>query len=84
MTVVTPNQVGVVLAESLPFCSPQITQAVNQAFVLHPGGSFHYEQRAIPTLRSERDVLVRIIATGLCGSDVGGPLRSWSEIACQH
>ncbi|GFG07273.1 probable D-xylulose reductase A [Aspergillus udagawae] len=45
-------------------------QAVNQAFVLHPGGSFHYEQRAIPTLRSERDVLVRIIATGLCGSDV--------------
>ncbi|KAF7121773.1 hypothetical protein CNMCM5793_009326 [Aspergillus hiratsukae] len=45
-------------------------QAVNQAFVLHPGGSFDYEQRAVPTLGSDRDVLVRIIATGLCGSDV--------------
>ncbi|GAM37715.1 hypothetical protein TCE0_026f07855 [Talaromyces pinophilus] len=45
-------------------------QSVNQAFVLHPGGSFHYEERDIPTLHSERDVLVQVIATGLCGSDV--------------
>ncbi|RHZ59277.1 NAD(P)-dependent alcohol dehydrogenase [Aspergillus thermomutatus] len=45
-------------------------QAINQAFVLHPGGSFEYEKRAVPILESDRDVLVRVIATGLCGSDV--------------
>ncbi|PLB50309.1 GroES-like protein [Aspergillus steynii IBT 23096] len=45
-------------------------QSANQAFVLHPGGSFTFEERSIPTLRSDRDILVRIAATGLCGSDV--------------
>ncbi|PYH88514.1 putative sorbitol/xylitol dehydrogenase [Aspergillus ellipticus CBS 707.79] len=42
----------------------------NQAAVLQPGGSFYYETRDIPTLQSDRDVIVKVIATGLCGSDV--------------
>ncbi|CAI7678541.1 hypothetical protein N7533_003881 [Penicillium manginii] len=42
----------------------------NPAFVLHPGGKFTYEQRAVPDLETDRDVIVRIVATGLCGSDV--------------
>jgi hypothetical protein len=50
-------------------------QAVNEAFVLYPGGSFGYEKRDIPTLQAERDVLVRVVATGLCGSDVSCCLR---------
>lgn len=34
------------------------------------GGSFYYENRGVPTLQSDRDVIVRVVATGLCGSDV--------------
>ncbi|KAL4899231.1 hypothetical protein BDW74DRAFT_183974 [Aspergillus multicolor] len=49
---------------------PTYDQAVNDAFVLNPGGKFGYEKRDVPTLRSERDVLVRVVATGLCGSDI--------------
>ncbi|OGE54799.1 hypothetical protein PENARI_c005G11646 [Penicillium arizonense] len=45
-------------------------KTVNQAFVLHPGGKFAFEERHKPTLQSDRDVIVRVIATGLCGSDV--------------
>ena len=45
-------------------------QGGNQAFVLHPGGSFVFEERTVPTLQSDRDVIVRVAATGLCGSDV--------------
>lgn len=45
-------------------------QGGNEAFVLHPGGSFTFEERDIPTLQNDRDILVRVAATGLCGSDV--------------
>lgn len=44
--------------------------AANESFVLRPDKQFHFENRPIPRLRSTRDVRVRIIATGLCGSDV--------------
>ncbi|KAE8352516.1 chaperonin 10-like protein [Aspergillus coremiiformis] len=43
---------------------------VNKASVLRPGGSFYYEDREVPALESDRDVIVRVMATGLCGSDV--------------
>ncbi|PYH43667.1 NAD(P)-dependent alcohol dehydrogenase [Aspergillus saccharolyticus JOP 1030-1] len=42
----------------------------NSAAVLRPGGSFYYEDRELPVIQSDRDVIVKIIATGLCGSDV--------------
>ncbi|KAF2183299.1 sorbitol dehydrogenase [Zopfia rhizophila CBS 207.26] len=42
----------------------------NRAFVLRPTGEFFYEERPPPILRSSRDVLVRIMVTGLCGSDI--------------
>lgn len=42
----------------------------NLAAVLKPGGSFYYETRKAPEVQSERDVIVKIVATGLCGSDV--------------
>ena len=32
--------------------------------------SFRYEDRSIPTVQDARDVIVRIVATGVCGSDV--------------
>ncbi|KAF2134002.1 GroES-like protein, partial [Dothidotthia symphoricarpi CBS 119687] len=43
---------------------------VNRALVLSPSLEFSYEERTIPTFRTSRDVIVRIIATGLCGSDI--------------
>ncbi|RAK71377.1 NAD(P)-dependent alcohol dehydrogenase [Aspergillus fijiensis CBS 313.89] len=46
------------------------TQDANLAAVLKPGGSFYYETRKAPEVQSERDVIVKIVATGLCGSDV--------------
>ncbi|PYI07793.1 putative sorbitol/xylitol dehydrogenase [Aspergillus sclerotiicarbonarius CBS 121057] len=44
--------------------------SINHALVLHPGGTFSYSERDIPTIQSDRDVLVRVVATGLCGSDI--------------
>ncbi|KAI2897888.1 hypothetical protein CBS147343_5201 [Aspergillus niger] len=44
--------------------------SVNRALVLHPGGTFTHSERRIPTIESDRDVLVRVVATGLCGSDI--------------
>ncbi|KAB5546892.1 chaperonin 10-like protein, partial [Coniochaeta sp. 2T2.1] len=43
---------------------------VNSSFVLSPEREFYYEERPVPELRTPRDVRVRVIATGLCGSDV--------------
>lgn len=56
-------------------CYPDIVMStlqpsVNRALVLHPGGTFTHSERRIPTIESDRDVLVRVVATGLCGSDV--------------
>ncbi|KAJ5479780.1 hypothetical protein N7530_005289 [Penicillium desertorum] len=45
-------------------------QTANQAFMLHPGGKFTFEERSKPAIQSDRDVIVRVMATGLCGSDV--------------
>ncbi|KAH1496691.1 hypothetical protein KXV92_004239 [Aspergillus fumigatus] len=45
-------------------------QNVNHAFILSPGGTFCYKERPTPKIESERDVIVRVVATGLCGSDV--------------
>ncbi|KAH4956770.1 hypothetical protein HBI78_196480 [Parastagonospora nodorum] len=42
----------------------------NESFVLSPERQFSFENRSIPALRTSRDVRVRIIATGLCGSDI--------------
>lgn len=42
----------------------------NLAFVLKKVGKFDFEKRAKPALQTPRDVLVRVIATRLCGSDV--------------
>jgi L-iditol 2-dehydrogenase len=42
----------------------------NVAFVLERIGNFKYEKRDIPNLPSKRHVRVRVVATGLCGSDV--------------
>jgi hypothetical protein len=46
------------------------TEEVNESFVLRPSRQFSFEKRPIPQLRTSRDVLVRVVATGLCGSDV--------------
>jgi hypothetical protein len=45
----------------------------NESCVLNPAGYFSFGKRPIPQFRSLRDVRVRIVATGLCGSD-----------ACEH
>ena len=46
----------------------------NECLVLSKESPLSYETRPIPALHSDRHVLVEIIATGLCGSDV--PLLS--------
>ncbi|KAL1604743.1 Endo-1,4-beta-xylanase 2 [Paraconiothyrium brasiliense] len=46
------------------------TPNTNRSFVLSPSLKFSYEERPTPALRTTRDVRVRIIATGLCGSDI--------------
>ncbi|KAL4925641.1 NAD(P)-dependent alcohol dehydrogenase [Aspergillus undulatus] len=52
------------------FCITQLLIWRKRSLVLYPGGKFSYEEREIPTLQTERDVIIRVIATGLCGSDV--------------
>ncbi|OBT58320.1 hypothetical protein VE04_00745 [Pseudogymnoascus sp. 24MN13] len=42
----------------------------NRVFVLRRKGEFHYETRPTPELPTSRHVLVRIMATGICGSDI--------------
>lgn len=42
----------------------------NETFVLQEQGRFLYEVRPKPGLRSTRDVVVKVMVTGLCGSDV--------------
>ncbi|KAH6721571.1 chaperonin 10-like protein [Leptodontidium sp. MPI-SDFR-AT-0119] len=42
----------------------------NRVFVLQHKGKFAYETRPTPKLPTSRHVLVKIIATGICGSDV--------------
>ncbi|CAL3965369.1 hypothetical protein PZA11_001867 [Diplocarpon coronariae] len=42
----------------------------NEVFVLRKQGEFFYETRKTPELPSSKHVLVRIVATGICGSDV--------------
>ena len=42
----------------------------SQAFVLQMAGEFTFEERRTPASYSSREILVRIIATGVCGSDV--------------
>ena len=46
------------------------TAPINKTFVLSPTKQFSYEDRPIPELRTPRHVRVRVVATGLCGSDV--------------
>ncbi|RMX86193.1 hypothetical protein D0869_03255, partial [Hortaea werneckii] len=42
----------------------------NVAFVLGTDRKFVYERRQAPVLESSRDVVVQVVATGLCGSDI--------------
>jgi hypothetical protein len=43
---------------------------VNLSFVLDPNLSFSYEEREIPKVENSRDIVVRVVSTGVCGSDV--------------
>ncbi|KOS18844.1 D-xylulose reductase A [Escovopsis weberi] len=45
-------------------------QEINPAFVLQSVKQVSFENRAVPRLRDEHDVRVRIEQTGICGSDV--------------
>lgn len=47
-----------------------VTEISNQAFVLSPTRQFSYEERTLSRHLSPRHVRVRVVATGLCGSDV--------------
>ncbi|KAF2139780.1 uncharacterized protein K452DRAFT_300284 [Aplosporella prunicola CBS 121167] len=50
--------------------SAPVSEKPNRAFVLLPDRSFVYEDRTVSTSLSGRDVQVKVIATGICGSDV--------------
>lgn len=49
---------------------PLTLDKTNEIFVLKRQGEFAYETRSTPELPTSRHVLVKIIATGICGSDV--------------
>jgi L-iditol 2-dehydrogenase/galactitol-1-phosphate 5-dehydrogenase len=42
-----------------------------KALVLHQNKLLKYEDREEPVVSSERNVLVRVLASGICGSDIG-------------
>ncbi|KAI9810608.1 MAG: hypothetical protein M1827_006170 [Pycnora praestabilis] len=42
----------------------------NLSFILEKAGQVKFEDRPVPKLQSDRDVLVNIKVTGICGSDV--------------
>ncbi|OBT66796.1 hypothetical protein VE03_03993 [Pseudogymnoascus sp. 23342-1-I1] len=42
----------------------------NRVFVLRRKGEFDYETRPTPELPTSRHVLVKVMATGICGSDI--------------
>ncbi|KAL0264296.1 hypothetical protein SLS55_000243 [Diplodia seriata] len=42
----------------------------NNSFVLEKPGSVKYEDRPVPELKNEHDVIVNVKYTGICGSDV--------------
>lgn len=60
----------------LPTQDSERTIVKNQSFVLSPSRTFSFEDRPVPELQTRRHVRVRVIATGLCGSDVSTPLFS--------
>jgi len=47
-----------------------MTDRTNPSFVLEKPGTVKFEDRPVPELQSEYDVLVQIKYTGICGSDV--------------
>jgi hypothetical protein len=64
---------NIALTQNMPLASSSenpTTAPINKTFVLSPTKQFSYEDRLIPELRTPRHVRVRVVATGLCGSDV--------------
>ncbi len=59
---------------SPPSSTCDVRNTVDNSFVLDTNGKFYYDERPITPLRTSRHVRVRIVATGLCGSDVSRPL----------
>lgn len=41
-----------------------------QSVVIHAEGTVRVEERPIPALQTENDVLVKVVSSGLCGSDI--------------
>ncbi len=41
-----------------------------KSVVIHAEGNVCVEERPIPTLQTEDDVLVKVVSSGLCGSDI--------------
>lgn len=73
----TVSRMPIATAEaSLNLCTKLVSPASNQlllqnkAFVLVQAGQFQYEMRDTQSLPDQRHVRVRVVATGLCGSDV--------------
>jgi hypothetical protein len=54
----------------LPTSASRDGVETNRSFVLTLSGTFSFEDRPVPELPSQRHVRIRVIATGLCGSDV--------------
>lgn len=52
-----------------------MTQKQMSAAVLHAPGDLRYQSVAMPELTEQRNVLVKVRATGICGSDIGRVLN---------
>ena len=63
-------QLDLTLATKSPMPPRESPARINNSFVLKQAGEFFYEQRKVSQLATSRHVRVRVVATGLCGSDV--------------
>lgn len=41
-----------------------------KSVVIHAEGDVRVEERPIPQLQTDEDVLVKVVSSGLCGSDI--------------
>ncbi|KAH8586568.1 putative xylitol dehydrogenase [Bisporella sp. PMI_857] len=69
-TIVPPEKLSPAIIKTNGHGTDLHVSEQNQVFVLRKQGEFFYETRKTPQLPSTKHVLIQVIATGICGSDV--------------
>ena len=53
-----------------------------KSVVIHAEGSVRVEERPIPQIQTDDDVLIKVISSGLCGSDIPR-MKFWCALFAQ-